>query len=37
MNKMREFHAIYRAYRMTHSRRYAFRIAFGCAFRGMPF
>jgi hypothetical protein len=37
VNKLREFIAIYDAYRMTHSRRYALRIAFGCAFRGLPF
>jgi hypothetical protein len=37
VSKLREFVAIYDAYRTTHSRRYAFRIAFGCAFRKLPF
>lgn len=34
---MRDFINIYRLYRVYHSRRYAARIAFGIAFRGLPF
>jgi hypothetical protein len=37
MNRIKQFIAIYDAYRLTHSRRYALRIAFGCVFRGLPF
>jgi hypothetical protein len=39
MTRVREFLAIYRAYRVSgyHSRRYCARIAFGCAFRQLPF
>lgn len=32
-----EFVAVYQMYRPQHSRRYAARIAFGVAFRGLPF
>jgi hypothetical protein len=39
MSRLREFFQIYRAYRASgfHTRRYCARIAFGCAFRGLPF
>ena len=37
MSKVREFIAIYDSYRLTHSRLYALRIAFGCTFRDLPF
>lgn len=36
-SRLREFIDIYRAYRLCHSRLYAAKIAFGCAFRGLPF
>lgn len=32
-----EFMRIYRQYRKHHGRAYSARIAFGCAFRGLPF
>ena len=37
MNKLREFLSIYRIYALHHPRRHALRIAYGCAFRGLPF
>jgi hypothetical protein len=37
MNKLRHFIAIYRLYAAHHSRRYAARIAYGMAFKGLPF
>jgi hypothetical protein len=37
MKKLATFRGIYRLYRRAHSRRYSFGIAFGCAFRGLPF
>lgn len=37
MNKLREFYQVYRLYAAHNSRRYAARIAFGIAFRGLPF
>lgn len=32
-----EFWRVYRLYRSAHGRAYAARIAYGCAFRGLPF
>lgn len=37
MSALREFARIYRQYRASHSALYAARIAYGCAFRGLPF
>jgi hypothetical protein len=37
MSRLVEFVSVYRAYRRFHPARYAARIAFGCAFRGLPF
>ena len=37
MKALIEFLAVYQQYRPQHSRRYAAQIAFGVAFRGMPF
>lgn len=35
--QLREFFQVYAAYRASHPRAYAARIAFGIAFRGLPF
>jgi hypothetical protein len=37
MNRISEFFALYRLYRAVHPRMYAARIAYGIAFRGLPF
>jgi hypothetical protein len=37
MHKLRNFLALYRLYAAYHPRRYAARIAFGMAFKGLPF
>jgi hypothetical protein len=37
MSALRDFIAVYRLYRRHHSIAYAARIAYGCAFRGLPF
>lgn len=37
MKRIREFIAIYRLYAAHNPRRYALRIAYGCAFKGLPF
>lgn len=37
MSRIKEFIAVYRLYRQVHSRRYAAGIAWGIAFRGLPF
>lgn len=37
MSRLREFLSVYRAYRVVHSPFYAARIAYGCAFRQLPF
>ena len=37
MSRLREFIQVYRLYRVCHSRRYAAGIAWGIAFRGLPF
>lgn len=37
MSKLRDFVNLYRLYRAAHSPAYAVRIAFGVAFRGLPF
>ena len=37
MSRLAEFAAVYRLYRVSHPPLYAARIAFGCAFRGIPF
>lgn len=37
MTKIREFLSVYRLYAKHHNPIYAARIAFGCAFRGLPF
>ena len=37
MNRLAEFLALYRAYRKFHPRRYALRIAYGIAFKNLPF
>jgi hypothetical protein len=34
---IREFFLLYRLYRQVHPRMYAARIAYGIAFRGLPF
>ena len=35
--KLNEFVSTYKLYRLAHSRLYAARIAYGCAFKGLPF
>ena len=37
MSALRQFLAVYRLYRAHHSRAYSMRIAYGCAFRNLPF
>lgn len=37
MNTIRDFISVYRLYAAHHPRRYALRIAYGCAVRGLPF
>lgn len=37
MRQVVEFVNIYRQYRKVHSVRYSLTIAWGCAFRGLPF
>lgn len=37
MSRIMEFIHIYKAYRVTHGRRYAARIAWGCCFKQLPF
>lgn len=37
MNKLRIFLSLYRLYAAHHPRRYAARIAYGMAFKGLPF
>ena len=37
MSALRQFLAVYRLYRAHHSRTYAMRIAYWCAFKGLPF
>lgn len=37
MKQLAEFWRIFKQYRACHSTRYAARIAYGCAFRGLPF
>lgn len=37
IRKAVDFLAVYQQYRPQHSRRYAAQIAFGVAFRGIPF
>ena len=37
MSKLQEFWQIYRLYRRAHGVSYSARIAYGCAFRGLPF
>jgi hypothetical protein len=37
VNKLREFIRVFREYARHNSYRYAARIAYGCAFRGLPF
>ena len=37
MNSIRNFIAMYRLYRQHHTMRYAAWIAYGIAFRGLPF
>jgi hypothetical protein len=37
MKKLIEFVSVYRMYRLGHSPRYAARIAYDIAFRGVPF
>lgn len=37
MSRIAEFLNVYRLYRLSHSPIYAARIAYGCAFRGLPF
>ncbi len=37
MKNLAEFFKVYRLYRRHHTRRYALRIAYGCAFQGLPF
>lgn len=37
MSRLREFLQVYRLYRQAHSVSYAARIAYGIAFRGLPF
>lgn len=35
--QIREFVQVYRLYRIANTRRYSARIAYGCAFKGLPF
>lgn len=37
MSKLREFLSVYAQYRRSHRPSYALRIAYGIAFRGLPF
>jgi len=37
MKALIEFIKVYRLYRRHHPRRYALRIAYGCAFQELPF
>ena len=37
MRKLKDFIAVYRLYRHHCSRRYSWRIAYGMAFKGLPF
>ncbi len=37
MTKLRHFVSIYRLYAQHNPRRYALRIAYGMAFKGLPF
>ena len=37
MSAIADFFNLYRLYRLYHSRRYAARIAWGIAFKGLPF
>lgn len=37
MTKVRDFIGVYRMYARHHPRMYAMRIAYGVAFRGLPF
>lgn len=37
MNRLHEFISLYRLYRAVHSPIYAARIAYGVAFRSLPF
>lgn len=37
MKKLAGFIAVYRLYRRHHSHAYALRIAYGCAFKELPF
>ena len=37
MKAIKEFIAVYRLYKRHNTRRYAARIAYGVAFRGLPF
>jgi len=37
MNSIADFMNLYRLYRTYHSRRYAAKIAWGIAFKGLPF
>ena len=37
MKAIIEFIQTYRMYAKHHSKRYALRIAYGCAFKGLPF
>lgn len=35
--KLNEFVSTYKLYRIGHGRAYAAKIAYGCAFKGLPF
>ena len=37
MKQIKDFFSVYRMYRRHHPRKYAANIAFGIAFRGLPF
>lgn len=37
MKQIKDFFSVYRMYRRHHPRKYAAHIAFGIAFRGLPF
>jgi hypothetical protein len=37
MSKINDFLSVYRLYRVKHSRRYAARLAYGIAFKDLPF
>lgn len=37
MKALIEFIKVYRLYRRHHTRSYSLRIAYGCAFQGLPF